>query len=226
MCRGRTGVAWVTARYPCRWTNIPTLVHLAGLEPARAPGLSRLPLPIGLQMRWSGRWASLPPPPAWRAGALLNELLPDVWRVGLGAARPAPSPTRLSGVRYRFVVDPAGLEPAASAMPLRRAPGCATGPCGEDGACESRGRRSPSREHTRVRTWSRHVFSVLLYLRRAALFLVELGRRGSSTRNRTWNIRVNSAALCRLSYRGSVGARGECCVCESRAPCKQTIFTC
>ena len=28
-------------------------------------------------MHWSGRWALLPPPPAWRAGALLNELLPD-----------------------------------------------------------------------------------------------------------------------------------------------------
>ena len=94
MCRNRTGVAWVTARYPRRWTNIPTLVHLAGLEPARAPGLSRLPLPIGLQMRWSGRWASLPPPPAWRAGALLNELLPGFWwGGGLGARlRLAPKP--------------------------------------------------------------------------------------------------------------------------------------
>jgi len=30
------------------------MVHLAGLEPAHAPGLSRLPLPIGLQMHWSG----------------------------------------------------------------------------------------------------------------------------------------------------------------------------
>ena len=54
------------------------VVHLAGLEPAHAPGLSRLPLPIGLQMHWSGRRALLPPPPAWRAGALLNELLPGL----------------------------------------------------------------------------------------------------------------------------------------------------
>src|SRR5262249_55603612 len=59
------------------------MVHPAGLEPAHAPGLSRLPLPIGLQMHWSGSWALLPAPPAWRAGALLNELLPGLrteWR--------------------------------------------------------------------------------------------------------------------------------------------------
>src|SRR5689334_20935019 len=51
------------------------MVHPAGVEPAHAPGLSRLPLPVGLRMRWSDRRALLPPPPAWRAGALLNELL-------------------------------------------------------------------------------------------------------------------------------------------------------
>src|SRR5690242_14495335 len=51
------------------------MVHPAGFEPAHAPGLSRLPLPVGLRMRWSDRQALLLPPPAWRAGALLNELL-------------------------------------------------------------------------------------------------------------------------------------------------------
>ena len=55
-----------------------------------------------------------------------------------------------------------------------------------------------------------------LRLRRAVLFLVELGRHGSPTRVRTWNIRVNSAALYRLSYRGSVGREDG--VCENAAP--------
>ena len=67
------------------------------------------------------------------------------------------------GVRRHSMVDPAGLEPAASAMPSRCAPGCATGPCAGMGACESCGQRSPLREHTRIRTWRRHVYGVLLY---------------------------------------------------------------
>jgi hypothetical protein len=37
------------------------------------------------------------------------------------------------GVRFHSMVDPAGFEPAASAMPSRRAPGCATGPSVGDG---------------------------------------------------------------------------------------------
>jgi len=142
-----------------------------------APGLGRLPLPVGLRKRWSGRRALLPPPPAWRAGALLNELLPG-WRLGLhrhlrlkapersaaplrvkrvnggvqvaqavvpalplsysrlfGEAGVEPATWCISGVyargigaRRHSMVDLAGFEPTASAMPLRRASNRATSP--------------------------------------------------------------------------------------------------
>lgn len=49
-------------------------------------------------------------------------LEPMTWRLSGVYARAV-------GVRCQTVVDPAGFEPAASAMPLRCAPGCATGPC-------------------------------------------------------------------------------------------------
>ena len=81
---------------------------------------------------------------------------PMIWRVSSVYACAV-------GVRCHTVVDPAGFEPAASAMPLRRAPGCTTGPYTGMGACELCGRGSPLREHTRVRTWYQHVYSVLLY---------------------------------------------------------------
>ena len=35
---------------------------------------------MGYRCSWSGRRALLPPPSAWRADALLNELLPGWWR--------------------------------------------------------------------------------------------------------------------------------------------------
>ena len=83
---------------------------------------------------------------------------PIIWRVSGVYAHAV-------GVRYHSMVDPAGFEPAASAMPSRRAPGCATGPYVGMGTCESCGQRSPLRRHTRIRTWQRHVNSVLLYLK-------------------------------------------------------------
>jgi hypothetical protein len=60
-------------------------------------------------------------------------LEPITWRVSGVYARAVR-------VRRHLVVDPAGFEPAASAMPSRRAPGCATGPWAGMGACESCGR--------------------------------------------------------------------------------------
>src|SRR4029079_4084468 len=47
------------------------------------------------------------------------------------------------GVRRHSMVDLAGFEPAASAMPSRRAPGCATGPYSGMGACKSCGQVLP-----------------------------------------------------------------------------------
>src|SRR6266508_3926910 len=44
-----------------------------------------------------------------------------------------------------------------------------------------------------------------VYKTDARPLVLELGRHGSSTRIRTWNIRSNSAALSQLSYRGSAG---------------------
>jgi hypothetical protein len=83
------------------------MVHPAGLEPAHTPGLSRLPLPIGLRMHWSGRRALLPPPPAWRAGALLNELLPVI-----GMTAIASSAGGLEGPGARWVTLQNPLFPA------------------------------------------------------------------------------------------------------------------
>ena len=59
------------------------MVHPAGFEPAHAPGLSRLPLPIGLRMRWLDRRA-LRQKREWRRASHTGdcsrstvELLPD-----------------------------------------------------------------------------------------------------------------------------------------------------
>ena len=72
----------------------------------------------------------------------------------------------------------------------------------------------------RIRPWN-------LRLRRAALFLVELGRHGSSTRTRTWNVHINSVALCRLSYRGSVGRGFELVEITAAPPASNMrLFTC
>src|SRR5438045_1127108 len=61
-------------------------------------------------------------------------LEPITWRVSGVYARAVR-------VRRHSVMDPAGFEPAASAMPSRCAPSCASGPGGGCCACESRGRR-------------------------------------------------------------------------------------
>src|SRR6188508_3221689 len=70
-------------------------------------------------------------------------LEPITWRVSGVYARAV-------GVRRHSVVDPAGFEPAVSAMPSRRAPGCATGPWAGMVRASRAGGGSPLREHTRI----------------------------------------------------------------------------
>ena len=99
-----------------------------GTRTRTVPVLSRWPLPIGLQMHWSGRRALLPPPPAWRAGALLNELLPDAGGPGEDRTRDLRiASAARSQLRYRPTdMEPlAGLEPAALCLQDRSTSTCA-----------------------------------------------------------------------------------------------------
>lgn len=124
--RGAPGGSRTRTRQCLRLLPLPIgprgrVVHPAGVEPAHALGLSQLPLPVGLRMRWSGRRAMLPPPPAWDAGALLNELLPGL--AALTGLEPVLSTvTTLRGLR----------SPRA---PLVSSPGSAPGTFAFGGRC-------------------------------------------------------------------------------------------
>ena len=77
----RTGIEPVTSPWkgdgltPCRTNQI---VHTVGIEPKRC-GCKPLDLPSASGPTWSGRRDSNPQQPAWKAGTLPIELLPQLW---------------------------------------------------------------------------------------------------------------------------------------------------